>query len=202
MLNWIANHQGPLSVMINAGMLAIWVLYAQLLLRDYRRKLRPKILINQSLGTALKSHCLICNMSEQSFYISLVIAELTTKDTTYHCSVTDLEVNEGDSTKNVTIQGPVKGGDYRDIGAFNNIVQRAFEENALDEPAQQQAQHLTLYIIGIYGSENQAVGASRKFCFGTDKQGNSCLNPVHIDTNNLTGRRHQRKIRHWLEDYL
>tara|TARA_R110000850_G_scaffold14353_7_gene45943 strand:+ start:4198 stop:4764 length:567 start_codon:yes stop_codon:yes gene_type:complete len=188
--------------MINAGMLAIWVLYAQLLLRDYRRKLRPKILINQSLGTALQSHCLICNMSEQSFYISLVIAELTTEDTTYHCSVTDLEVQEANTTKNVTIQGPLKGADYRDIGAFNNIVQGTLKENSLDETVLQQARQLTLYIIGIYGSENQAVGARRKFCFGTDEQGNSCLNPVHIDTDNLTGRRHQKEIRHWLEDYL
>ncbi|WP_041523046.1 hypothetical protein [Gilvimarinus agarilyticus] len=202
MLDWIAKNQGPLSVLINAGMLGIWVLYAQLLLRDYRRKLRPKILINQSLGTALQSHCLICNMSEQSFYVSLVLADLTIDDQAYRCSVTDLEIHEAEQTKNITIQGPIKGGDYRNIGAFNNIVQGALKANDLDEQMLQQAQKLTLYVIGIYGSENQAVGAKREFCFDTDHHGDICLNPTHIDTDNLTGRRHQKKIRRWLEDYL
>ncbi|BFM21019.1 hypothetical protein [Gilvimarinus japonicus] len=200
-MNWLAENQGPLSVLINAGMLAIWILYAQLLLRDYRRKLRPKVLINQSLGTALQSRCLICNMSEQSFYVSLVIAEIDVGDKTYRCSVTDLEITDKDRSKSTTVQGPLKGGDYRDMGEFDNIIQRIASEASQQDIAAQ-AQSLCIYVIGLYGSENQAVGANRRFCFSKDKQGNACLNPVHIHTENLTGRRHQKEIRRWLENYL
>lgn len=202
MLSWIAEHQGPLSVLINAGMLAIWLLYAQLLLRDYRRKLRPKILINQSLGTALKSRCLICNMSEQSFYVSLVIAELTTQHKTYRRSVTDLEITHGDQHKNTTVQGPLKGGAYRDMGEFNNIIQRVIGIKSEDQSLLDQNQTLRLYVIGLYGSEDQPVGAIREFRFAKDDNQNLCLNPINIHTKNLTGRRNQKEINRWLVDYL
>lgn len=206
MLSWIEEYQGPLSVLINAGMLAIWMLYAQLLLRDYRRKLRPKILINQSLGTALKSHCLICNMSEQSFYVSLVIAELKTEDKTYRCSVTDLEITQDDKNKSTTVQGPLKGGAYRDMGEFNNILQRIIgvtgEKQTQDHKLIDQAQTLKLFVIGLYGAEDQPVGASRTFRFGKDDNDNWCLNPTDIHTENLTGRRNQKEINRWLENYL
>lgn len=185
-------------------MLAIWLLYAQLLLSDYRRKMRPKILINQSLGTALKSRCLICNMSEQSLYVSLVIAELITKQKTYRCSVTDLEITHGDKHTSTTVQGPLKGGAYRDMGEFNNIIQRVIgltSENQ-DQSIIEKDHTLRLYVIGLYGSEDQPVGAVREFRFGRDDNEDLCLNPTNIHTKNLTGKRNQKEINSWLENYL
>ena len=121
-------------------------------------------------------------------------------------AITDLEKDTEKALSEATVQGPLKAGEFRDLGNFEAIVNRLVREN-LDHPtgpdrlAELEPQTLRIHVIGLYGSENIAVGATREFAFEWHRH-SAWLRPTQIDTDRLTSTRERRRIRQLLKDYL
>ena len=50
MLEFLSSHADVLNIVINTGMLLVWVIYLQLLLNGYRRQRSSSILITRGAG--------------------------------------------------------------------------------------------------------------------------------------------------------
>jgi hypothetical protein len=206
---WLTEHYRILSLFINSLMLVVWIFYAHLLLNNYRRQRRPKVLINQGVERGLESRCLLCNMSEESIYIALVVAELQTEDGSWECEVTDFgsEDDPAQSIRDQTTQGPLKSGDFRDIGSYRTLVNRVLGLGELThlhglDRAEVELHRLSIHVIGVYVSEDQPVGAARHFDLIYQDEEGYRLKATSIDTERLSSPRHRAKVEEWMKRYL
>lgn len=201
---WIAAHYKILSLLINGLMLVVWVFYAHLLLNNYRRQRKPKLLINQSLGRSLDARCLICNMSEESLYVAMVIAELTTPDDRWECEVTDIvPLSDELDAKPTTTQGPLKAGEYRDQETFRYLIDRILNAHGKQDLARcpdLELCNLSIHVVALYGAEDLPVGASRTFAVVSDDE--VWLKPHSVETDALNSPKDRKQVRKWLEKYL
>lgn len=206
MFEWIKQNAELLSVFINVGMLLVWLLYAQLLFSNYRRSRRPRIIINRGIGTGMGAHCLISNMSQEPIFVECIIAKLETDEGVRTSSVTDYR-HTGDDTKALglrdrTGQGPLKTGEYLDLGTFEDIARRVTQETAPEDGRTKPLfKAIDLYVIAIYGPDTSPIGASRRFELETAEEQEWHLSSSTIDSVALTSRRDRRRIRRWLERY-
>lgn len=161
---WISDNSDALNVVVSALMLLVWAVYLQLLLNNYRRNRRTKILINRANGHRLDTHCVVTNMSAEAIYVEGVIAELRGEDdeTPIACSLTDVggRVEPARSNGEDGYQGPLNSGDSVEVGTYRQIVEHAL---SLSKDGLTRVTGLTLTLVATYGSENQPAAAQRRF---------------------------------------
>jgi hypothetical protein len=204
MFEWIKQNAQVLSVITNLGMLAVWVLYAQLLFSNFRRARRARIIINQGVGTGARAHCLISNMSQEPIFVECIVAKLEMEGQAHTSSVTEYR-HTGDDTKaglhDRTGQGPLKTGEYLDLGTFEDIARRVLDKNTPeDDDSTPPFQAIELFVVAIYGPETSPIGASRRFELKANDQ-KWLLTSATIDSVALTSRRDRRRMRRWLAQY-
>jgi hypothetical protein len=170
MLDWIREHHQLLSVLVNVGMLFVWIAYLQLFLANYKRQTRPKILINVGAGRSIDGRCLLSNMSSEAIYIESLIATLETEKDRWVCPVTDAQEpseEEGQDLCSMTVQGPMKQGEVMDVGSFRDIIHRAVRES--DCPIEAEGElpagltAVEIQAIADFGPDDLLVGAKRRF---------------------------------------
>lgn len=215
-MQWISQNSQWLSVLINAGMLLVWMFYAQLLLSNYRRGRRAKLIIDQGTGRGLNSLCLVANMSSEAVFIQVVVAALYNKEDRISRDITDVKVRareedagaqEGVHGKQAqTIQGPLQSGSYLDLGTFGEIIdsvvnkRRGSQDHELEHYADQYSLEITM--ITTFGPENQPIGSRRCFEFTRSETGEQLVRATTIDTQRMAGLRDRRQMRRWLQQYL
>lgn len=207
MFEWIKENAQLLSVAVNAGTLLIWLFYAQLLYRNYRRARRPRIIINHGIGTGAAAHCLVSNMSQEPIFVECIIATLETPEgEKLTRSVTDYE-HTGDGTPSSALhdrtgQGPLKTGEYLDLGSFEQIAARVLRGHGMSSPdGPRPFQAIDVYVVAIYGPEDRPVASTRRFELRQAEQAWQ-LRSATIDSVALTSRRDRRRVRGWLERYM
>ncbi|MEX1081349.1 MAG: hypothetical protein WD382_11830 [Halofilum sp. (in: g-proteobacteria)] len=215
-MQWISNNSAALSVLINAGMLAVWLFYAQLLLNSYRRSRRPKIIVDQGVGRGLKSYCLIANMSSEAVFVQVVVAALYNSEDRISRDITNLKVRaRGENAEGQagvsgiqaqTVQGPLQAGNYLDIGTFGEVIDAVLKEHGTsgEESREEQADRysLELTVIATFGPENQPIGARRCFEFSRSDKGEQRVRPTKVDTERMSGIRDRKQMHRWLQQYL
>ena len=224
MFDWISQNKDVLNVLIGLATLMVWVVYAQLLYNGYKRRRRPRIVINRGRHKGVDALCLISNMSAESIFIQHIVARLETDKGTYVQDVTELEQNyqEGDeereqqstgdtpSLSDSTRQGPLGSGEFVHIGAFNSVIERiAHCENLrLDQHRDDRAESekgtvclrsLTIQLVAIYGSDDYPIGVERRFLIRDLDEGR-LLVPATWDSKRLTSRRHRKQVRQLVQD--
>ena len=202
MLNWLNQNSQLLNVAINAGMLCVWLLYAQLLLSSYRRQRRPRVLINQIKGYDLDSELLLSNMSEEAIFIQGLLAVVEAEGDRVTTSVlTDVDIhNEHDragETRRVTTQGPLGAGSYMRLGSFQQLAGWVTPEASNIS----NWQVLEIRLIFLYGSEDDPIGVRRRFIVDT-KDGVVNIAPESMDSERLTSRRQRKQVRQWLRQAI
>jgi hypothetical protein len=209
----LQKHADLVNIVINFSMLLVWLLYAHLLLNNYRRQRRPRLLINQGSGQRLRTRCLICNMSEEAIFVEFVLAVLRTDRGERLLPVTDEQT--GDDGEEVaysergTRQGPIRSGDCRDIGSFEDVFQCASQASLEgvddDRPTpldrDERPCELEVQVVAIYGSEDLPVGAKRTFRI-LDYEDHRDLRPASIDTQSYLSRRDRRRMQSLLQRFL
>lgn len=221
-MDWLSQHHDSVTALTSLGTLLIWLIYAQLLYKGYRRQRRPRLIINRGKRKDINALCIISNMSAEPVFIEYIVAELETSRGRIVMDVTDFErgsegASEGDKQEGVrhepeqipervrdnTRQGPLQPGDFLHIGTFETIVRRiANNANITMQGGRPSGdvefQRLTIQLIGIYGPEDLPMGAERSFRLYAD--GNGCeLAPESWDTKHMNSRRQRHKLRAKLE---
>lgn len=197
MLSWITQHGDTLALLINFGMLAVWVFYAQILLNSFMQQNRPRVLINVGKGRDLDAEILVANMSQDKIFVQLLLAVVRTNDDEFTRAITDVRVYDDDDaeevTKRDTSQGPMSPGSYLRLGSFRHVARRV-------SPGSEK-QSLEVRLIFFYGSNSTVVAASRTFQFIERDTGKRYVAPASPDTTLLHRIWHRRRVRRWLLEH-
>lgn len=188
------------SAAASIGTLCIWAIYLQIFVGGYRRQIKPMLVINHGEGRALNAHCLVTNMSKDPVHIQSVVARVIADGKTYSAYITDAEDirRSGVDTgwQRMTRQGPLQPGTMVDMGTFDCIIEYA-EASAheagehLSGKLDEAAETIEITILGIYGSEDLLIGATRKFDLAKSDTGTG-IQASEALTRQIT-RRHERK---------
>ncbi|MFO7853660.1 MAG: hypothetical protein R6V44_00230 [Paracoccaceae bacterium] len=185
MIEFISQNSEALQVFINSIMVVVWVAYLQIFLVSFRRQQRSEILINIGGGSGLKARCFVSNLSLEPLYLHDVMVELTTNDATHEAVITDRsEMNQEKLTSpsGGTNQGPLKSGDYVDIGSFNEIMERASPK--LESVEFDKITHIQITAFAKASSSPQIVGAKRKYRL-QKSNGQAEMIPLQITTEQI-----------------
>jgi len=209
MLEWLEEYADVFDLAIGLATVFVWIFYAQLLLSNFRRQRRPKLVINEGLGTELDSRCLLSNMSQEAIHIENVFGTLETERGRFTAPITDFKPpvsEEGPvGLGQGTLQGPVKSGNYMDIGTFRDVITTiaryrrlpmAEDEKCLDFDAIS-VTSIEIVVIAIYGPEDDPIAASRVFGLLDGEQGVR-LKPSDFDTQQMVSRRSRKSVKQWL----
>ena len=215
-MQWISNNSQTLMVLVNAGMLVVWLFYAQLLLSSYRRGRRARVLIDQGVGSGLQSLCLIANMSSEAVFIHVVVAALYNEEDRVSRDITALKIRsrgeDDESAEGVariqarTVQGPLQPGNYLDIGSFGEIIDAVMHKREATQDGERERYadrySIEVTVVSTFGPENQPIGARRCFEFTRSETGEHLVRATSIDTMRMSGVRNRHQLRKWLQQYL
>jgi len=204
-MQWILENGSSIGALSNLVLVLIWAAYLQLFYMAYRRRRRPMILINRGKGLGPGSHCLVSNMSEEPIYALCIVAKVEENGRSWLCAITDDEdVTEGKGTSPQTHQGPLKTGEFMDVGSFEKMIDRAGALKSSVRNADPQGEcsafdAIEVKVIALYASSARFIGASRRFeRFGEHGE----LYPTSLETQQLAGRRARRELKQLLRHYL
>lgn len=198
MLDWLKDNSQVINILVNSGMLLVWIFYAQLLLSSYRRQRRPQVLINQTKGNDFGSEIMVSNMSEQSVFIEGVVAVVETPEDTFSRQVTDVTVDDEDEpeqTRRATSQGPLPPGASMRLGTFRRLARWiTADSDSIDRWG-----IIEIRLIFRYGSEDHPIGVWRRFRLDDGEDG--CrIRPDTLVTRRSSGWRGRRQVSRWLKD--
>lgn len=207
MLDWIRDNYAFLSVLAIFGALAVWAAYLQVFMSGYRRNTRPQIVISQTGDALLDSRCLVSNMSSEPIFIESIFVSLDVEGERWDGPVTEVRIRPQEEDRSsdprlITHKGPLKPGEYTDIGSFGDLLQRILVRNEasenyrrfLNEPAV-----AGIRVIADYASEYLLIGAERKFdLFSRD--GEWLLRAQSVKTTQIRGTRQRKDIERTLRE--
>lgn len=198
------------SAAASLGTLCIWAVYLQIFVGGHRRQIKPMLVINHGEGRAMNAHCLVTNMSKEPVHIQSVVAKVLAEGKMHTAYITDAEdirrAGVATGWQRMTRQGPLQPGTMVDMGTFDCILEYA-EATAIENGdrlrgrLEEYAQTIEIIILGIYGSEDLLIGASRKFdvaraANGAELQASKAL------TRQITRRHERKKLLRELNDQL
>jgi hypothetical protein len=198
MWNWIASNHQVISVLANLAMLFVWIAYLQVFASSYRRQKRPSIQINRGGGSGLEARCLVSNMSAEAIYIESIIVTAQTTEGSWTCPVTELQEGRSDLELK-TRQGPVKTGQFVDIGSFRSLVEPVLQRHAgpqgsVASDGLESLVFLEIRVVAVHGSEDLLAGATRRF--DLIRQRDRLLLRGHaVGTHQIRSRRGREKLR-------
>lgn len=170
MLQWIADNNDLLNLFANWAMVVIWIVYLQVFLQSFRRQTLPKIVINRAAGSTLDAACFVSNMSSDAIYIESVLVAVEAGRDALSCTVTDFEFFDGeqgsDDPKLRTYQGTLGPSQYTSLGRFGDLIASVARRTDRDVERLKSAGGpiiVEITIIADYASEDQLIGARRKF---------------------------------------
>lgn len=125
-------------------MVLVWVVYLQLFLKEYKAKRQVNAFFTMENGYDLNALCVLTNMSERPVTISSVYAVYHSRDKGYEpggleraVEITDFGIqyssppNQAQDRREeravypYIAQGPLRDGDFLDLGSFKNLLARA-----------------------------------------------------------------------------
>ncbi|GHC75251.1 hypothetical protein [Limoniibacter endophyticus] len=172
MNEWLSTYAPVISAFASLGTLLIWGVYLHIFMVSHQRQVKPMMLINRGEGDGLQSRCLVTNMSRDPIYIQSVLVRIMADGKEHRAYITDAEDirQSGDATgwQRLTRQGPLPPGTMVDMGAYGGILdyaaracckEKKFEGSKLAKDTS----FIEFVILGVYGSEDLLIGASREF---------------------------------------
>lgn len=195
----LTENREPINVLINTLMLCVWLLYFQLLLNGQRRQRRAKILINRSAGQGVDANCIISNMSAEPIYVEAVVIKIGRGEKQKSVSLTNLEdatqSPEGDARAH-WFQGPVNQGDYINLGAYRDLLERATGERSVGFRSGRPTE-FEISVIANYGPDDLLVAAVREFRL---QDNGGTINLAAGRTRQIRSRAERRQLDHLVED--
>ncbi|WP_340191876.1 hypothetical protein [Agrobacterium larrymoorei] len=210
MLAFLQDNAPIVSAAASIGTLCIWAVYLHIFVGGHQRQIKPMLVINRSESRTLDARCLVTNMSREPVHVQSVVATVRTASDTHAAHITDAEDIRSSGTttgwQRMTRQGPLAAGTMVDMGTFACILDYATrscseDDRFLGSKLETQALSLEITILGIYGTEDLLVGASRVFEFDHTKT------PVEIRattalTRQITKKRERKRLLRELDQQL
>jgi hypothetical protein len=210
MLEFLQANAPLVSAVASVGTLTIWAIYLHIFVSGYQRQIKPMLIINRVEGSGLDARCFVTNMSRDPVHIQSVVAKVLTQRDEHTAYITDAEdvrqAGNPSGWEHLTRQGPLQPGTMVDMGAYHCILDYVattccegggFFQSSLG----QDAIGLEMTVVGIYGSEDLLIGATR--VFEMDRKGEKItLRPRDAHTRQITGKKERRNLAERLAEQL
>lgn len=197
MLAWLEQYQGLIGIVVQAATALIWAFYLRLIYSGFVHARESVILLHIAVSRGRDARCLVTNMGAEPIYLLAIVMQQKDGKTETFSQVTDRdELNSTDCStpSQATNQGPLAQGDFRDIGDFKSIEQRARNSMATDSYLEHSSE-LTLYIVATSGHKAKLVGCYQTFAL-TGQDGDMDIRPQSLRARQITNyrRRKWRKV--------
>ena len=204
MWGWLQQNSEIVVALTSVATLMVWATYLQLILQDYKRQRRPRLIIHQTQGSRKDARCLLINLSSEPIHIQCVSIASHIDEREHTVMITDysrtsLQESTPKEIEDVLRQGPLQPGEFFQLGTFENMLElltsSAGHDTWLTEVTEQR---LEVRVVAVYGNRTRPVGARRDFTLKglTDRYS---IQPVSLDTEQLYSREAQRMAAGWLE---
>ena len=198
----MTEHAEVLSALTSVGLLAVWMFYAQLFYKGYKRQRRPRIIIDQMSGPGTESTCVLTNLSKEPVYLESVIAVARTGDSVLSATVTDHEpVSSVDQGEHQIValmrQGPLSPTDLIAVGTIEDLARRAVESGGEADQLMAHLETLEVRVVATMSSEDNAIGAWKRFEVDF-RPGRERCRPVRLGTKQMLTRKEKRQVNRWI----
>ena len=203
MLDWIADNASALQLAVSLLTGVIWLAYLHIFWLNFRRQRQAVILINRSIAHDENAHCFVTNMGAEPIYLFEVMARIATDDKTYTVKVTEREeiaLDEVQDPLTRTNQGPIKSGEFIDIGSFMDLLRRA-DARIGGEGLIDRVQQMDLTVAAAGGHATHLVAARRRFN-AEWRDGKPYFVPERVMTQQIRNVFQRRKIVAMLEEQI
>jgi hypothetical protein len=202
-MQWLADHNTALSVVLNAAMLVVWISYLNIFLFSFLRQRRQLVTITQGAGAALNAKCFVSNLGLEPIYIAEVVIDLVVAGEQCQAVVTDrtlMSDQELQDPREATNQGPLQSGHHSSIGEFGDLIRRGLSASKC-EGRLEDVSDVTITVVAATAAKGAVTGARRAFVIegsGEDR----ILHGRTLMAEQITGRAASRKLRRDLEERL
>jgi len=209
MLEWLTENTDLLSLAVNAGMLVIWLAYLQVFLRGYRRQVRPKIVINRGGGDGVNARCFVSNMSQDAIYVEDIHISIRFSEKQWETSVIDVVHVDANSAKTdpkrLTHQGPLKPGEYMEVGRYRDLLDRVLATNSLGEldtlGKPDDLYEVKVEVIADYAGDDLLIAARRRFFLRSNEQ-KWLFWPATVGTEQVRSRSERQQLEEQMSRWL
>ncbi|UOM35584.1 hypothetical protein [Acuticoccus sp. I52.16.1] len=182
----------------------VWIAYLQIFLRQVVHQRRSQVLINLGASNTLDGRCFIANLGMEPVYVSDISLVMHDHDQ-YVATITDRTSSDSDDAsdappKSGTYQGPLRAGEYMDIGSFRSMLDRAAcASGRLDAPVDP-ANFGAFDIVAVASTAGNALISASVRTFGLYNDGDTWLVvPRRIDTTQIRSRGARLRLKRYLE---
>lgn len=195
MLSWIEENSGLVQALMAAVTAIVWIIYLHVIVLGLRRQRRTEILINLGGERSLSARTLVSNLGFEPVYILEIILTVWSDGGERTSSVADraeLAEAQRHSPSEATLQGPLKSGEYVDIGSIGDLLERdrlqSFDQIDLDNISR-----IEITVAAITAATNSIVAARRRFRH-EQGEGRRALVPETLYARQIRTRRGRRAI--------
>ncbi|SER86399.1 hypothetical protein SAMN04490244_103299 [Tranquillimonas rosea] len=195
MFDWIMQHKEIIQILVQIATAIVWMLYLHLFLTSFVRQRRSNILINRVAGNNDRAHLLVGNMGAEPIYVSSLIADLDIAGETVSAVVTDREDfldNEASNAVSCTTQGPLDSGQYRDLGNFSEIMEKALRHLGRQN-AKEEVSRLVVTVAAESGHDAFLAAGQQSFTVSRDGDSHVFL-PETTRTRQIRSRKDRRRL--------
>lgn len=206
-MQWLSEHSDLLNSIGTLGMLAVWIVYANMLYLSLRRQRRPRILIamrSSDGGGPDDDVCVITSLTSETIYLEHVIGVVISEqgESTGLVSRRGSLSNDDreDARTRPVEQGPMAPGEVLVAGTIREIAACA-AHRGIDDGGVGVAtiQALEIRVVATMSSEDQPIGAWKRF--GVDRVDDGyVVSAERLGTKQMHSRRERRQVRRWLDD--
>lgn len=199
---WLSENANLIAAAANIGLLAVWILYAQLFYKRYHRQRRPRLIVDQMSARGPESVCTLTNLSAEPVYLECVLAVAITEDGEFSCPVTEQEPITTSEQSRLSIvakmrQGPIGVGELVTLGKLDDLARRALGGVDAPDGSLQALKWIDIRVVATMSSEDSPIGASKRFNVGFGD--GAFARSTTLGTAQLYSRRDQRRVRAWIE---
>ncbi|PVH28020.1 hypothetical protein [Pararhodobacter oceanensis] len=165
MWDWLADNASLVQAAVGAITAFVWLFYLQILVSGLRRQRRTDILIHLGGSQTLDARTFVSNLGFEPIYVLEILLTVWTGDGARETSIVDrTETPKKDLTtpSATTFQGPLKTGNFVDIGSVQDLLQRA-RGNMTDVLDNDAVNRIEVKVAAISAASSAIVAAKRQF---------------------------------------
>ncbi|OWX96949.1 hypothetical protein [Thioclava sp. IC9] len=163
-MEWLVDHHQVVSIAVQLVTGLVWVVYLQLMLQNFRRERRSKLLLTRVAGGNERGHLMLGNMGAEPIFVKALLADLEVDGKTYHSIASDTggfaPFSEAEPAQ--SIKGPLKTAEYRDLGQISYLVSVALD--FADIPGDAERVESVVFTVLAESSRDKMLIAGR-LCF-------------------------------------
>ncbi|MBN1238942.1 MAG: hypothetical protein JXB36_10595 [Gammaproteobacteria bacterium] len=199
-MSWLTQHSDVISAAGTVGMFLVWVVYAQMFYKDYRRRRRPRILIDDMAGPGAESTCTVVNLSSEIIYLERIIAVVETANGDYTAPITErtpISSSEQPDREIVSLtrQGPIPPGELISIGTLEDMVNVAMDVPSDADTPLDDVSCVEVRVVATMSSEDNPVGAYKRFQMLEQGERSEATT---LGTHQMYKRREKQEVMRWL----